>query len=330
MVTMDVKTLPKIELHLHLEGAATPSFIKDLAAKKNKDLSKIFNSEGAYKFSNFTDFLSVYEIATEVLETPDDFYNLTKHVLEECVKNNVVYLETFVSPQFCGSNDLVAWKEFFSAIYEASKDSEIKFGIISRGIVTCIRHLGPDVARNTALCATSTDGDWLVGFGMAGDESFGQPKDYAYSFKMAKEAGLKLTSHAGEWCGADSVRATINDLDVQRIGHGVQAIDDQELVKILVEKGIVLETCPGSNIFLGVYPTLLSHPIKRLRDQGVKVTVSTDDPPFFRTTMNAEYESLSRAFGWTSQDFSHLNRIAIDAAFCDDVTKDRLLNICEF
>ena len=324
---MDVKSIPKIELHLHLEGAAPPNFIRSLALKKKIDLSKIFNLEGKYQFSNFADFLSIYEIATEVLKTPGDFYNLTKNVLEECAKNNVVYLETFVSPEFCGGNDVVAWKDFFAAIYEASKDCETKFGIISRGIVTCIRHLGPDIAKKAAFCAASTNGDWLVGFGMAGDESIGRPKDYAYSFEMAKEAGLKLTSHAGEWCGADSVRATINELDVLRIGHGVQAIDDLELVKMLVDRGIVLETCPGSNVFLGVYPTLFSHPIKRLRDHGVKVTISTDDPPFFDTTMNAEYESLARTFGWTESDFLDFNRVAINAAFCDDFTKDRLLKI---
>lgn len=327
---MIIQNLPKVELHLHLEGAATPKFIRNLAAQKNVDVSKIFNPDGTYQFSNFKDFLSTYEIATEVLQTPRDFYNLTVSVLEECSKNNVVYLETFVSPQFCGDNDIVAWKEFLAAICEASADCETKFGIISRGIVTCIRHLGPEIAKKAALCASSTSVDWLVGFGMAGDETIGRPKDYLHSFEMAKEAGLKLTSHAGEWCGADSVRATINELDVERIGHGVQAIEDQELVKILVDKGIVLETCPGSNVFLGVFPTLFSHPIQRLRDQGVKVTISTDDPPFFRTTMNAEYESLALTFGWTENDFLQLNRVAVDAAFCDDGTKDRIFTTYNF
>ena len=322
---MKLDKVKKFELHLHLEGAASPHLIKKLAAKRNVDISKIFNSDGLYKFTDFKEFLSVYEIATTVLQTPEDFYSLTMSVLEECAKNNVIYLETFVSPKFCGGNDVVAWKEFLAAICEAADQCEAQFGIISRGIITCIRHLGPDVALETAKCAVKTSGEWLVGFGMAGDESFGRPKDYAYSFQMAKEAGLKLTSHAGEWCGAQSVRATINDLDVQRVGHGVQSIDDQELVAMLVDKGIVLEVCPGSNVFLGVYPTLSSHPIKRLRDQGVKVTISTDDPPFFRTTMNAEYESLSRTFGWTESDFLYLNRVALDAAFCDEATKDKLL-----
>ncbi len=319
------ESLPKVELHLHLEGAAPPHFIQNLAKQKNVDLSKIFNSDGTYRFNDFIDFLKVYEIATSVLQTPDDFYNLTKCVLEECAKNNVVYLETFVSPEFCGSNDLVAWKEYLSAISQASEHCEANFGIVSRGIATCIRHLGSEVAKATARCAAETSGNWLVGFGMAGDESVGTPKDYASSFQIAKEAGLKLTSHAGEWCGAESVRATVNDLDVQRIGHGVQAIDDDTLVKTLIEKEIVLETCPGSNVFLGVFPTLSSHPVKKLHDLGVKVTISTDDPPFFHTSMNKEYKSLSKTFGWTLDDFRNLNQIALAAAFCDAQTKARLL-----
>ena len=113
---MKPEKVKKLELHLHLEGAASPHLIKNLAAKRNVDISKIFNSEGLYQFTDFKEFLSVYEIATTVLQTPEDFYSLTTSVLEECAKNNVIYVETFVSPKFCGGNDVVAWKEFFAAI----------------------------------------------------------------------------------------------------------------------------------------------------------------------------------------------------------------------
>ena len=170
-----------------------------------------------------------------------------------------------------------------------------------------------------------TSGDWVVGFGMAGDESVGNPKDYVESFKMAGEAGLHLTSHAGEWGGAISVKDTINEIEVKRIGHGVQAIADPSVLKLIAEREIVLETCPGSNVFLGVYPNLLSHPIKKLHDQGIKVTISTDDPPFFCTTMNKEYESLAATFGWTEIDFLGFNRVALEAAFCNAATKGRIL-----
>ena len=321
----EITSLPKVELHLHLEGAAQPKFIKNLANKKNVDLSKIFSSNGSFKFKNFDDFLTVYEIATSVIQTPDDFYNLTISVLEECVRSNVVYVEIFLSPYFCGGNDLIAWQEYLSAIREASYYCETAFGIVSRGIVTCIRHHGPEVARDTAKCAVATSDNWLVGFGMAGDESVGTPKDYAFSFKMAKDAGLKLTSHAGEWCCAESISATLTDLGVQRIGHGVQAINDDQLVKVLAREEIVLEICPGSNVFLGLFPNLFSHPIKRLRDKGVKVTVSTDDPPFFLTSMNVEYKSLAKTFGWTRTDFVDLNKVALGAAFCDDSTRKKIM-----
>ena len=182
-----------------------------------------------------------------------------------------------------------------------------------------------EVAAATAKCAAETSGNWLVGFGMAGDESVGTPNNYAYSFQLAKEAGLKLTCHAGEWCGAESVRETINELDVQRIGHGVRSIEDNNLVKTLIEREIVLEICPGSNVFLGVYPNLSLHPIKKLHDLGVKLTISTDDPPFFQTSMNDEYKALATTFGWTLDDFKELNRVALAAAFCDEDTKKKLI-----
>ena len=321
---MSTDILPKVELHLHLEGAATPDFVGSLAKKKGIDLSRIFSEDGNYNFKDFQQFLSVYEVATTVLETPQDFYNLTMSVLKECVKNNVVYVETFLSPYFCGGNDLAAWKDFVSAIQTASKDSEAKFGIVSRGIVTAIRHLGPKTARDTANCAAKTVSDFIVGFGMAGDESIGQQKDYLFSFDMARAAGLKLTSHAGEWCGSSSVADAVNDLRVHRVGHGVQAINDQDVVDLLIEKEIPLEICPGSNVFLGVYPDLISHPIQKLKEMGVKTTVSTDDPPFFRTSMNKEYRDLEKTFNWTKKDFIELNLIALEAAFCDSDTKEKI------
>jgi adenosine deaminase len=193
-----------------------------------------------------------------------------------------------------------------------------------RGIVTCIRHVGPYTARQTARCAAETAGDWIVGFGMGGNETMGKQGDFVWSFDCAREAGLSLTTHAGEFAGPDSIRQAMDDLRVTRIGHGVRAIEDPALVKRLAEAGTVLEVCPGSNIALGLYPDLRAHPIAKLRDAGVKVTVSTDDPPFFRTTMSQEFAGLEQAFGWDEADIAALNRTAVEAAFCDAKTKKRL------
>ncbi len=320
---------PKIELHLHLEGAAPPAFIRGLAKEKHMDLSGIFDDRGNYAFTDFWHFLKVYEAATETLKTPMDYQRLTRAVLEESAASGVVYSETFLSPDFCGGRDVGAWREYLHAIREGADMAERDHGITLRGIITCIRHFGPDKARETALCAAETAGDWIVGFGIAGDEKIGKPADYAYSFDMAREAGLRLTAHAGEWGGPDSVRDAVRDLRVERIGHGVRAIEDLALVDQLAETGIVLEVCPGSNVALEIYPSFRAHPIAELRRRGVKCTISTDDPPFFHTTMTREYESLHVAFDWDEAEFAAIARTSLDAAFCDADTKARIAKLLE-
>lgn len=326
---MSFRDLPKVELHLHLEGAAPPAFIRGLAKEKSMDISGIFAEDGSYAFNDFWHFLEVYEAATATLQSPEDFYRLTLAVLEESAASGVIYSETFLSPDFCGGRDLVAWREYLQAIEEAAAAAEKTHGIVLKGIVTPIRHFGPEKAKETALCAAETVGDFLVGFGLGGDEKMGKPKDFAYGFDMAREAGLRLTAHAGEWGGPESVRDAVRDLGVERIGHGVRAIEDLELVDELAEKGIVLEVCPGSNIALGLYPSWRQHPIAKLRERGVGVTISTDDPPFFHTTMAREFDRLSDAFDWDEGEFLAINKTAINAAFCDAKTRQEILKRLE-
>lgn len=324
-----LKSLPKVELHLHHEGAAPPAFIRGLAKEKHVDLSGVFAEDGSYQFRDFWQFLQVYEAATSVLQTPEDYHRLTLAVLEQSAAQGVIYSETFLSPDFCGGRDVGAWREYLHAIQEAAAFAEKAHGIVLRGIITCIRHFGPEKAKETALCAAETAGDWIVGFGMGGDEKKGRQGDFAYAFDMAREAGLRLTTHAGEWGGPGSVRDALRDLRVERIGHGVRAIEDPALIEELAATGVVLEVCPGSNIALGLYPDWAAHPVKRLRDAGVKVTLSTDDPPFFHTTLSREYDRLADAFGWDVADFADMNRTAARAAFCDADTQAAILERLE-
>lgn len=323
---MNAQMTKKIELHLHLEGAAPPDLIRQLARKKSVNLSGMFDDQGQYRFDDFADFLRVYEAATSVLTSPEDYARLTTAVLERSADQGIIYTEAFLSPDFCGGGDLAAWREYLEAIAEAAAHAQKTRGIILRGIATCIRHHGPYTARQTARCAAESAGDFIVGFGMGGNETMGRQGDFAWSFDCAREAGLKLTTHAGEFAGPDSVRQALDDLNVHRIGHGVRAIEDAALVKRLADTGVVLEICPGSNIALGLYPDLRAHPIAKLRAAGVKVTVSTDDPPFFGTTMTREYDALAQAFGWDDSDFAALNQTALDAAFCDAAMIKRLRN----
>ncbi|KAA8613098.1 adenosine deaminase [Salipiger aestuarii] len=320
-----IRALPKVELHLHLEGAAPPAFIRGMAKEKSVRLDNVFAPDGSYDFRDFGHFLQVYEAATSVLASPEDYARLTLAMLEQSAENGVIYSETFISPDFCGGGDLSAWKEYLQAMREASEEAGKSLGITLRGVVTCIRHFGPDKARRAAMCAAETAGDWIVGFGMGGDEARGSQRDFAYSFDMAREAGLKLTSHAGEWRGPREVEEAVRDLGVGRVGHGVRAIEDPRLVDNLVEKQIVLEVCPGSNVMLGVYPNLGVHPIEKLRERGVKVTISTDDPPFFHTSMADEYEQLARTHGWDAARFAEIARTSADAAFCDEDTRAGIL-----
>ena len=322
-------TLPKVELHLHLEGAAPPAFIRSLAREKHVDIGGIFDAEGNYAYDGFVDFLRVYEVACTVLRTPRDYHRLTRAVLEQSAADGVIYTEVFLSPDFCGGGDLEAWRDYLAAIAEAAAEAERDTGIVMRAIVTCIRHFGPDQARRVALSAAETASGFLTGFGMAGNEKAGRPGDFAWAFDCAREAGLRLTAHAGEWAGPGSVWAAMGDLRVERIGHGVRAIEDRALVAALVERGVVLEVCPGSNVTLGLYPSLMDHPVAKLRERRVTVTLSTDDPPFFHTSNTREYEALARAFDWTEADFRAINRDAAAAAFCDAAMRKRLIERLE-
>jgi len=319
---MNFSEIAKTELHVHLDGAAPPAFIRRLAQEKGVNMDGVFDENGAYVWATFVEFLATYEHACEVLKTPEDFGRLMSAVLEEQARHGVVYTEHFLAPDFCGGGDLGAWKEYLAAMTEAAEASPVE----ARFISTCVRHMGPEQAKITAQVSAETAGGLLTGFGMGGDESQYTAADFAYAFDIAREAGLGLTSHAGEVEGPNSVRETLDALRPSRIGHGVRSIEDPALVERLVEEGVVLEVCPGSNISLSVFPDLKSHSITALRDSGVAVTVSTDDPPYFHTDMTAEYRGLSEQLGWTQDDFDAINQAAMKAAFCDEATRTKYLS----
>jgi len=319
------RDIAKTEIHLHLEGAAPPEFIRKLAGEKKIDMTGVFDADGNYQWVDFVDFLKTYERACEVLKSPEDFKRLVEAVLAESASHGVVYTELFLAPDFCGGGDLIAWKEYLAAMSEGATAAKNASGIEARFIATCVRHLGAEQAKITSKVTAETAGGLLTGWGMGGDEAFGNAKDFLYAFEQAAEAGLGITSHAGEVCGADSVRDTLDALPVSRIGHGVRSIDDPDLVQRLIENNIVLEVNPGSNLSLSLFKNLKEHPISKLRDAGVKVTVSTDDPPYFHTDMTKEYTNLHQELGWEASDFNAINQTAMQAAFCDDATRNTIL-----
>ena len=188
-----------------------------------------------------------------------------------------------------------------------------------------IRHLGPESVQNTAKEVLDNPHPCLVGFGLAGDELHFPPNLFVKTFDMLKEMNFPISVHAGEWDGPENIRNAINLLHPTRLGHGVRSIEDPDLVKEIIEKDIILETCPTSNIATKIYEDYESHPVKTLFDQGVKVTVNSDDPPFFNATIQGEYKVMEE-LGLNEKELTSLTHNAIKYSFCDEENKNKLLS----
>ena len=192
-------------------------------------------------------------------------------------------------------------------------------------VVIGVRHLGAERVEAAAKFAAERPDPLITGFNMAGEERFGKVADFTRAFDIARETGLGITIHAGELAGAQSVRDAIDLVRPDRIGHGVRAIEDMDLVRRIADLGIVLEVCPGSNIALKVFPDFESHPLRTFFDMGVKVTLNSDDPPYFDTSLAKEYEIAKTRMGFSDAELNAMTRTALDAAFVDEATRARLL-----
>ena len=314
----------KAEIHIHLEATISPELCKKFAARNKVSLpDNIFGNKYAYEWSDFYDFIKKYDLVTSVIHTPEDYEELTYAYLKDCAANNVIYVEAMISSTHAKLKGMT-YHSFLEGVYEASKKAENDFGIISRFIMNGIRHLGPESVQSTADEVLKNPHPYLVGFGLAGDELHFPPALFTKTFDMLKEAKFPITVHAGEWDGPENIRNAINLLHPTRLGHGVRSIEDNSLVEEIIEKNIVLETCPTSNIATKIYENYQSHPVKKLFDAGVKITVNSDDPPFFNATIAGEYEVMSN-LGLSEKDLTSLTYNAIESSFCDQGIKEKLL-----
>jgi adenosine deaminase len=191
--------------------------------------------------------------------------------------------------------------------------------------MTCVRNYGVEQAEAVARRTAAVPHPYVVGFGIAGDEAGFPPAPFATAFAIARDAGLGCTAHAGEWGGPESIRGALALPGVTRIGHGVRAIEDPALVAELAERGTVLEVCPTSNVVLGVFPDLATHPLRVLHDAGVRVTLNSDDPPYWGASVGGEYELAEQAFGFTPAELEAVTTTAIEASFAENALKTALL-----
>ena len=315
--------LPKAELHVHLEGTAPPELVQHIAARNGLPLpSRLLRSDGRFRYTDFLDFLRTYDLAASVIRTGEDYRDITYEYLCGCARGGAIYVELTASPdhaRLVGLSD----EEHLAGIARGIDDARRDTGIEGRILASAVRDFGAERAVRVARDAAGRPHPYVVGFSMAGDEAGFPAGTFAEAFAVAAGAGLGCTMHAGEWAGPESVRAAL-ELPITRIAHGVRAIEDPALVRELAARGTVLDCCPTSNVVLGVYPSYEAHPLPQLRDAGVKVTLGSDDPPYFGASLAGEYEVSAERMGFSQADLRDVTRTAIDAAFCDDGLKDAL------
>lgn len=313
--------IPKAELHCHLEGSIPPALARALAAGNDLPLPDgLFGPDDTYVWRDFLSFLGAYDRVCSVLKKPRDFGEAIHSYLARVAAQGAIYVEMFCSPERPKALG-IAYAEWVAALADGIDRAHRKFGIVGRINIICIRHLGPERAQAMVERMIAEPHPYVVGFGMGGDESKFDPADFAPAYRLAHDNGYGCTAHAGEVRGPESVWAAIRALPVTRIGHGVRSAEDPRLLEELARRGTVLEVCPGSNIALGIYPDRESHPLHRLIAAGVRVTLGSDDPPFFRTTLGAEYDDA----GLDRATLRAITRTAIEASFADAATKQDLL-----
>jgi adenosine deaminase len=315
--------LPKAELHVHLEGTATPDLVRRIARRNGLEApAGLFAGSDRFAWDGFLDFLDAYDRAASVIRTGEDYRDITYEYLDACAADGVVYVELTASrdhARLVGLTDAEHWE----GIARGIDDARERHGIEARILSSAVRNFGVEQALDVAREAASRPHPYVVGFSMAGDEAGFPPAPFAPAFAIAAAAGLGCSVHAGEWAGADSVRAAL-ELPVTRLGHGVRAIEDPALVAELAERGIVLEVCPTSNVALGVFASFEEHPLGDLRAAGVPVTLGSDDPPYFGTSVAGEYDVARQRFGLGEDELRAVTRTAIEASFAEPELKAAL------
>jgi adenosine deaminase len=318
--------LKKVELHVHLEGAIRPEIAKQLASKNKIHLPEtLFNPDGKSYFSrDFLHFLSVYDVLSEVLKTPEDYYLLTYDYLEQSAKQGVIYTELMYSSDHAERSTGIPSIHHLDAIQQAIDDAEHKLGIIGRIILTAVRHYGVDAVNQVAKSAHQSLPPCVTGFGLGGDEFKYPPELFSEAYHIAHDAGLSCTIHAGEFDSHEKMDIAIEKLPIKRIGHGVMAMNSAHTRERLREKNIALELCPTSNVFLGLFSSIVEHPLPLFFEEGVQISISSDDPPYMNTTIGEEYDKVQSIFNYSNAQMNEITTMAINASFVDEQTKAKL------
>lgn len=309
--------MPKVELHVHLEGAMRPSTLLSLARRRQVELpaSDLDGVRRWFRFRDFDHFVEVFLTCSEVLREPEDFELLVLDFLEEQARQHILYSEVHFTISTHVARGLDG-AEVLEAVEAARSLGRRRFGVEMTLIPDIVRNMPGERADVTLEWALEArDRGTAVALGLAGMEAGYSNEPFREHFRHARRENLHRVIHAGEHGGPESIRSALDDLDAERIGHGVRAVEDPELVVELAARSIPLDVCPSSNLCLGVFPDLESHSFDRLHRAGVPLTVGSDDPPFFDTTLTREYRELARAFGYEAEDLAGFALVALRRSF---------------
>src|SRR5271165_5504525 len=335
-----IRTLPKAELHLHLEGTVDPATLAELSRRhptpltteNNRytniaDSGRVFTEEGTralYQYKNFTGFLLAFKAVTERLRTAEDYELVTYRMMQKLHAQNVVHAEVYVSV------GVVQWRgqEFaplFEGLERGRQRGERDFGVSLYWIFDATRHFGIEEAQRVVEEAIRFRDRNVIGVGLGGDERRAGPEQFRAVYDHAAKHGLRRTVHAGETVGPESIWGALRELKADRIGHGLRAIEDPDLLRHLAEKQIPVEICITSNVLTGCCAAVEEHPIRRLFDAGVMVTLNTDDPDMFHTTLTNEYRIAQQVFGFTKAELRELAKNSFRVSFLPETKKQEIL-----
>jgi aminodeoxyfutalosine deaminase len=326
--------MPKVELHVHLEGGILPRTVLDLARRHRVRLPA--DDEAGlrrwYRFTNFKHFIEIYLAIQGLLRTPEDFELVTYDFCQEMKRQNIRYAEvTFTPFTHIWQDKGLSPDDLIAGLDAGRQRSSEAIGVEISWVLDIPRNLSFAEGKYTGTASDPTlemalawQDRGVVALGLGGNEAGAPPEPFAHAFNAARAGGLRSVPHAGEMAGPESVWGAIRALGAERIGHGVRAVEDPTLVDYLVQQRIPLEVNPTSNLCLGVYPTYDAHPLRNLWDAGAYVTVNSDDPPLFNTTLNQEYRVLIDYFGFNAAMLEQITLNALRAGFLTAAKKDAL------
>lgn len=337
-----IRSLPKAELHLHLEGTVDPATLAELSRRhpipltteNNRytniaDSGRVFTEEEArelYQYQDFTGFLLAFKAVTERLRTAEDYELVTYRMMQKLHGQNVRHAELYVSV------GVIHWRGGeFAPLFEGMERGRLRgerdFGISLYWICDAVRHFGVEAAERVLeeTLAMRKKSDSVIGIGLGGDERRAPPAQFREVYARAAQNGLRLTVHAGETAGPESIWSALRDLHAGRIGHGLRAAEDPTLVAYLAEKQVPVEACLSSNVMTGCCPAIEQHSLRKLFDAGVLVTLNTDDPDMFRTTLSHEYQIAQDSLGFNDEELRQLALNSFQASFLPEARKREIL-----